>query len=291
MKTKKVLLFTLITLLGGYFIYDGLLRFIYIVFDLINGITSHIMFVVPFFISGILYFINLYFYLKHYFIKEQSKTKTLVHSSISLFLSVVFFVLYFISIGILFSNLKYNGDLIVIFAPLMVLALMALNVLNLVKRDLVLRDVELRELENMPKSRYIVAIIVSIFAFYMLGCIYVSFLSIQNLAIDFIGYLVLILFFCIYLFNEVYLFTKDMFIPKVKLYNLTLNAVMIVLFVVHELIYNNFIVKVGKPFAPLDFAASIPALPVILILTSLGFIIYDVVGLIHDKKTSKREVQ
>ncbi len=274
MKANKHLLFIVLTLLGGYFVYDGIIHFIYIVFDSVNSISQHYLYVLPFFISGLIYLINYFFYLSHYYIKERSKINTLVISIITFVLSLAFYVIYFIKVGRYFVNLKYDANANVFFSFIMVTGVVILDILALKRRELVLKNVDERELENISKSRFILGTIFSIFAYYALGCFYVSFISIRNYGVSFFGYLVLVLFFLTLVFDEVYLLSKDR-LPKVMpLVNLCVNLGMILLFVLTEVILPDFIVEVGKPFAPVDFAVSMPILPLILLLSSLIFSVY-----------------
>ena len=277
MKANKHLLFLVLTLLGGYFVYDGIIHFVYIVFDSVNSITEHYLSVIPFFISGIIYLLNYFFYLGHYYIKERSKKHTLVVSIITFVLSLLFYVIYFMRIGRYFANLKYDANANVFFSFIMVSGVATLDILALYKREMVLKEVETRELEGLPKSRYILSIVFSIFAYYALGCFYVSFIAIRNYGVNFFGYLVLVLFFLTLVFDEVYLLGKDK-LPKIMpQINLCVNAFMVLLFFLTELLSPDFIVEVGKPFAPVDFAVSMPILPLILLISATSFTIYGIV--------------
>ena len=186
-------------------------------------------------------------------------------------------------------NLKYDGNANVFFSFIMVSGIVALDILAIIKRDKVLKEVDKRELENMPKSRFILSIIFSIFGNYALGCLYVSCITIRNYGVNFFGYLVLVLFFLTLVFDEVYLILKDR-LPKVMpLVNLCVNLGMIILFILTEVLSPDFIVEVGKPFAPVDFAVSMPILPAILLISALRFSVYSGIKVIKAKLNSKKE--
>ncbi|MEG0529079.1 MAG: hypothetical protein RR578_01915 [Bacilli bacterium] len=148
-------------------------------------------------------------------------------------------------------------------------------------------------LESFPRIKLNVFQIIGFSLYFFITCFFTTnfFYGLtagKNIFIDGYGYLLILFFNLIpvvnlvaYFFNE----KKNNFWLKGSI--ALVNLVFILSFLIYELINPDFIVHIGKVFFPLDFAASIPAGPVILILSSLVPIVYFLTSFILSKIKKK----
>lgn len=149
-------------------------------------------------------------------------------------------------------------------------------------------------LESFPRIKLNVFQIIGFSLYFFITCFFTTnffygLTAAQNILIDGFGYLLILVFNLVPVLNLVAYFLnekKNSFWLKGSI--AVINLIFILSFLIYEFINPDFIVHIGKVFFPLDFAASIPAGPVILILSSLVPIIYFVISFILSK-TKKKE--
>lgn len=286
MTKKQILIFILsiflFGLIGSFYFRNA---FLYLA-AMITGNFQNVTYCLSVTFSGITVIILLLSWFKDCFVAEIKGNERLRFSITLIAMSAISLVLYVLSITIHFDNLAFLGDqyLMSIMMPLGVLGSLFIGIYSLItfKKERTPKD---RPLLGMSKTSYVLLIFLALYAFYGVACFGITLEVLDNITIYAFGFIVLLYIFFLMAYNFIYINLEQKYKSNLLRYiTIGANALGIILFVVAELIEFPFMVLIGKPYAPIDFAISIAFLPLFLGIMAVTMIAYPTIILIKSKK-------
>lgn len=292
-KAKNKLLIYIITALlficSAYFLRTS---FYYLAASVTNSLQD-ISFFLPIVLIGFIFVFYVILFLKHYYIANISRKRLIIYSSILLLLTALSSIFFFISFGDYLSNFVNGVDeyKIIIFYTLALIILLILGVFSLIislkKYAIIKNDTYL--FSSFSKCKTALIIVFMILSLYMLYCIYLSFIVYENASRSLSGFILLVLYFCLIIYDFIFIFLDEKYKNKLmRIITFSFNLFLIIYFIILETQQPNFMVLVSKPYAPIDFAMSFPVLSYIFFVSLFyicGYIVYE---FIKDRNLKKQ---
>ncbi|MFA6830028.1 MAG: hypothetical protein WCR67_04940 [Bacilli bacterium] len=286
----KILILSVFAICLSYFFRTSLLYLIVLATNKFSSLTA----VIPIVLIGFLACGDFIIALKHFYVRKLSGKGLIAASITNIVILLLSVVLMLINIPYFYNNFIIDLDSynVVTYYSLMAVVLLAMNIylliLTLRGKNNALLSVESQVFPDMSKKRITMITLFTLFALYSLYSAYVMLKSGRNLIRNPLGYLTVFFYLLSVIYNLVSLlldsYKKRM---NITIITLSLNVFFIAMFLINYLISPAFMAEIAKGVCPLDFAISIPVLPLLLIIQSLFMIGYSIFSLVKQNKQAK----
>ncbi len=278
-----------LVLTNAYFVRTSLYMLIGKIINLFGGGSLFLAF--P--LTGMSVFCLSILALKELLVRKKRRSTKYFWSIFLTVIGVLSFILYLADMKVIIGNFAYDPDPKYIIFPVACLTCLGISIFKLVKvivsngLDRFEREFE-RPLRDIKPGRRVLLGFLSFYAMYCLASLFVALMTIDNFRDSPLGWPYFPLAFLVIaydVFFEVYDVIKSN--KTMRIVTASVNFFMIVLYFVESIVDSDFMIKVAKPYALVDFAASITFLP-LLTLSSLGYIaISSLIRLLSTQKATQ----
>lgn len=232
---------------------------------------------------GFMFLAYLMFYLYDVYVKKVNDSQTIITHSVFCFINLVNLIFYFIALDKLVTNFQHGVDTYgqVIVIPLMSVIYLAVSTfyfINATARS----NKEIyksSEMKLLPSIGVVKTIAISISLGWSMYSYY-SFFNLlgtsRNINQNPTAYLVLLLNMLIGSIISLYLIFEEKFKEKGMFHWISLGVIIsdLLIHIIIMLVYPDFMIQVGKPIAPLDFAGNFKAVNLVLIVIDSLYTVY-----------------